>query len=104
MTTRSPGWRLSRRSARPALAFAAALAAAFISPSAAQAGISREEARQWHPDVEAAERYAKSRSTEVSFAIYDMRNRLDAFEGSRSYIMASTFKVMLLAAYLRQDS
>ena len=31
-------------------------------------------------------------------------NRLSAHKGSRSYIMASTFKVMLLAAYLRQDS
>ena len=70
----------------------------------AYAGISPEEARQWHPDSDAAERYAKSRSTDVSFAIYDMRDRLSAFEGSRSYIMASTFKVMLLAAYLRQDS
>ena len=56
------------------------------------------------PDAEAAERYAKSRSTDVSFAIYDMRDRLSAYEGSRSYVMASTFKVMLLAAYLRQDS
>jgi len=70
----------------------------------ANAGISPEEARQWHPGAKAAERYAKSRSTDVSFAIYDMRDRLSAHEGSRSYIMASTFKVMLLAAYLRQDS
>jgi hypothetical protein len=85
-------------------ASAAAVLAAVAAPSAAHAGISAEEARQWHPGVEAAERYAKSRSTDVSFAIYDMRNRLDAYEGSRSYIMASTFKVMLLAAYLRQDS
>jgi hypothetical protein len=80
-----------------------ALVAALV-PSSAHAGISPEEARQWHPGTEAAERYAKSRSTDVSFAIYDMRNRLGAHEGSRGYIMASTFKVMLLAAYLRQDS
>lgn len=93
-----------RPSARPALAVAAALAAAALAPAVSHAGISTEEARQWHPDTQAAERYAKARSTDVSFAIYDMRNRLSAFEGSRSYIMASTFKVMLLAAYLRQDS
>ena len=73
-------------------------------PAVANAGISAEEARQWHPDVRAAERFAKSRSTEVSFAVYDMRNRLSAHEGSHGYVMASTFKVMLLAAYLRQDS
>ena len=88
---------------RPALLLTVALAGLALAPGA-RAGISPEEARQWHPDSEAAERFAKSRSTQVSFAIYDMRDRLSAFEGSRSYIMASTFKVMLLAAYLRQDS
>jgi hypothetical protein len=87
-----------------ALIFIALVAGGAVAPPLAHAGISAEEARQWHPDAEAAERYAKSRSTDVSFAIYDMRNRLSAHEGSRSYIMASTFKVMLLAAYLRQDS
>ncbi|MDQ2675797.1 MAG: class A beta-lactamase-related serine hydrolase [Actinomycetota bacterium] len=75
-----------------------------VAPAAASAGISTEEARQWRPDTQAAERYAKSRSTDVSFAIFDMRNRLSAYEGSHSYVMASTFKVMLLAAYLRQES
>src|SRR5687767_8037225 len=87
-----------------ALIVLALVAAGALVPPSAQAGISPEEARQWHPDTHAAERYARSRSTDVSFAIYDMRNRLAAHEGSRSYIMASTFKVMLLAAYLRQDS
>jgi hypothetical protein len=89
--------------ARLTLLLTVVLASLALAPSA-HAGISPEEARQWHPDSEAAERYAKSRSTDVSFAIYDMRDRLSAHEGSRSYIMASTFKVMLLAAYLRQDS
>jgi hypothetical protein len=83
---------------------AAALAVIASVPSGAGAGISPQEARQWHPDTAAATRYAKSRSTDVSFAIYDMRDRLSAHEGSRAYIMASTFKVMLLVAYLRQDS
>ncbi|MDX6586462.1 MAG: hypothetical protein QOI31_935 [Solirubrobacterales bacterium] len=91
-------------STRRTLTTIAAATIAAIAAPAAQAGISPEEARQWHPGLEGAERYAKSRSTEVSFAIYDMRDRLSAHEGSRSYIMASTFKVMLLAAYLRQDS
>jgi hypothetical protein len=92
---------------RPRLAltaFLAALALAAIAPPGALAGISPAEARQWHPGAKAAARYAKSRSTDVSFDIYDMRDRLSAHEGSRGYIMASTFKVMLLAAYLRQDS
>jgi hypothetical protein len=103
MTTPSLGRRQQRRNARGA-ALVAAIVTAVAAPSGAHAGISPEEARQWHPDVEAAEQYAKSRSTDVSFTIYDMRNRLGAHEGSRSYIMASTFKVMLLVAYLRQDS
>ena len=103
MTTRFLAGRQLRRNARRTV-IAAAILTATIAPTAAQAGISAEEARHWHPDVVAAEQYAKARSTDVSFAIYDMRNRLDAHEGSRSYIMASTFKVMLLAAYLRQDS
>ena len=92
------------RSRTALAALALALAGATISAPGAHAGISPEEARQWHPDAGAAERYASSRSTDVSFAIYDMRDRLSAHEGSRSYIMASTFKVMLLAAYLRQDA
>jgi len=89
---------------RLAIALASSVAALGTAPPGAGAGISPEEARKWHPDTAAATRYAKSRSTQVSFAIYDMRDRLSAHEGSRGYIMASTFKVMLLAAYLRQDS
>ena len=92
------------RARRVLLVLAATAVVAAIAPPAAPAAISPEEARQWHPDLDAAKRYANSRSTDVSFAIYDMRDRLSAHEGSRSYIMASTFKVMLLAAYLRQDS
>jgi len=92
---------MGARLALTGLAAATVLAAI---PPGANAGITNEEARQWHPDTQAAERYAKSRSTEVSFAIYDMRNRLSSHEGSHSYIMASTFKVMLLAGYLRQGS
>ena len=89
---------------RSLLALASLLGAAAVAPPAAHAAITPEEARRWHPDVQAATRYAEARSTDVSFAIYDMRDRLSAYEGSRSYIMASTFKVMLLVAYLRQDS
>ena len=74
--------------ARLTLLLTVVLAGLALAPSA-HAGISPGEARHWHPDSEAAERYAKSRSTEVSFAIYDMRDRLSAHEGSRSYIMAS---------------
>ena len=92
------------RTRRTLIALAACVALGATAPAGAGAGISAEEARQWHPDTAAAERYARSRSTDVSFAIYDMRDRLSSHEASRSYIMASTFKVMLLAAYLRQDS
>ncbi len=92
------------RTRRAITTAAAVLTVAATLPAGASAGISAGEAREWRPDAKAAERYAESRSTAVSFAIYDMRDRLSAHEGSRSYVMASTFKVMLLAAYLRQGS
>lgn len=79
--------------------------AALLIPSAtASASISTAEAKAWHPGVKAAKQFAKARSTDVSFAIYDMRDRLAQEGGAETYVMASTFKVMLLAAYLRQDS
>ncbi|MDQ3759756.1 MAG: class A beta-lactamase-related serine hydrolase [Actinomycetota bacterium] len=79
-----------------------AIGFALSTPLPTEAGISPNEAKAWHPDLAAAARFAESRSTDVSFAIYDMRDRLSAHEGERDYIMASTFKVMLLVAYLRQ--
>ena len=73
--------RTRRRSLRPRLAAVAARRATRASaPRRPASGI---------PDTEAATRYAKSRSTDVSFAIYDMRDRLSSHEGSRGYIMAS---------------
>jgi hypothetical protein len=88
---------------RRAFLVAAAVVCLACTPLAS-AAISNEEARQWRPDVDAATRYANSRSTDVSFAVLDMRDRLRGHEDSRTYVMASTFKVMLLVAYLRQPS
>jgi beta-lactamase class A len=54
--------------------------------------------------VRRAERYAKRRAGEVSFAVIDLDGRMRKFHGSQTAPAASTFKVMLLAAYLRQGS
>lgn len=84
----------------------AALSAALVvlgAPSgvATTERIGADAARAWHPDVRAAKRYAEDRAGEVSFAVFDMRGRLDHWNGGRRYRMASTFKVMLMVAYLR---
>jgi hypothetical protein len=58
----------------------------------------------WRPDVERARRYAKQRTGDVRFAIVDPKGKAYDFHGGRTAPMASTVKVMLLAAYLRQGS
>jgi hypothetical protein len=91
---------MKTRGALALLATAVSLAA----PNATSAAISNEEARAWHPDTQAAREFAESRSTRVSFAIFDMRERLGRGGDVDPFIMASTFKVMLMVAYLRQSS
>lgn len=86
------------------LALAFLTLSALGAPTPAQATVSPQEATEWRPRFQAAKQFARSRSTDVSFELIDMRGRTYGLSGRRSYIMASTFKVMLLAAYLRQDS
>lgn len=59
---------------------------------------------KWQPDVEAARNYAKGRAGGVSFAVVDLQGQLYKFNGGRSTYMASTFKAMMLATYLRRNS
>ena len=54
--------------------------------------------------MRAARDYASSRAGEVSFAVLDLADRTHARGGGKTAAMASTFKVMLMVAYLRQDS
>jgi hypothetical protein len=75
-----------------------------IAASPAAADVSQEEARRWKPDVGAARDYAEARAGQVSFAAFDMQGRLHHERGGNRAPMASTFKVMLMVAYLRQDS
>jgi hypothetical protein len=65
--------------------------------------IGADAARAWHPDTRAARSYAERRAGKVSFAVFDMEGRLDHWGGGARYAMASTFKVMLMVAYLRSD-
>ncbi len=87
---------------RAALAAAAVVASLLAAPAAAD--ITQQEARRWHPGIAAARDYADSRAGHVGFAVFDMLGRLRHHGGGGTAPMASTFKVMLMVAYLRQDS
>ena len=56
---------------------------------------------RWQPHIAAARRYAAGRSGAISFAV-DVGWRDYGSAGSRTAPMASTVKVMLMAAYLRK--
>lgn len=100
------------RSCRGAIAVAALACLAVLPAEASVAAppeptpraITPQEARAWKPDLATARRFADTRTGDVSLALVDMRGRLHESGGYRGYITASTFKVMLLVAYLRQDS
>lgn len=98
------GTRLGRAGRRSALLAALALAAGAqaLGAGAGTARIEGGEARAWEPDVAAARDYARGRAGEVAFAVFDMVGRRHAHHGGGTARMASTFKVMLMAAYLRQ--
>ena len=64
--------------------------------------ITPAEAEAWSPDARPAKHYAKTRAGDVSFSVFDMRGRQREFGGGNSAYMASTFKVMLMVAYLRK--
>jgi hypothetical protein len=60
--------------------------------------------RGWAPRIGAARRYAKRRAGRVSFDVIDHRGRERGHHARRTAPMASTLKVMLMAAYLRRGS
>jgi hypothetical protein len=61
-------------------------------------------AADWSPGVASAKRYARRRAGGVSFSIIGLDRRERGFRARRSAPMASVFKVMLLAAYLRRPA
>jgi hypothetical protein len=65
-----------------------------------------QEAKQgrapWHPHVKSARRYARARAGDVRFAITEFKGRVRGYNVGRSAPMASTYKAMLLVAYLRR--
>ena len=90
-----------------ALAAATLEAGATSPPEAEQARaapITKQEARAWRPDARAARRYANRRTGRVTFTVVDMAGRFHRHDGHHKVPMASTFKVMLMVAYLRQES
>jgi hypothetical protein len=56
----------------------------------------------WRPHVAAARAYAQQRAGEVAFATIDQRGRFRGYRVRDTAPMASTFKVMLMAALLRK--
>jgi hypothetical protein len=90
------------RRARASIALAAAIAAVLPAASV-DANVTGKEARKWKPDMAAARDYAESRIGDVGFAVFDIKGRLHHEGGGGRAHMASTFKVMLMVAYLRQD-
>ena len=93
---------------RASLALALAV---LLAPPPSQAGdaiakrvVTHDEAKSWSPDARPARDYAASRAGDVSFSVFDMRGRQREFGGYGRAYMASTYKVMLLVAYLRRVS
>jgi len=80
--------------ARPSLVLLALLVLS-VAPTSASAA-------RWHPDIAAARRYAQRRAGDVAFAVIDQRGRFRGYHVRETAPMASTFKVMLLAALLRK--
>lgn len=87
------------------LALPAALAAGHVSTAApGERVITQAEAKAWSPDARPAKEYALSRAGDVSFSVFDMQGRQRELSGYSGARMASTFKVMLMVAYLRRAS
>jgi hypothetical protein len=75
-----------------------------VAALAAPAAAATAPPDEWRPDVERARKYAKKRTGDVRFAVIAPSGKRYDFHGGRASPMASTIKVMLLAAYLRQGS
>lgn len=58
----------------------------------------------WVPGMGAAERYARRRSGEISFAVKSPDGRLHGYRGHRVVPAASVLKAMFMTAYLRHPS
>src|SRR5688500_6109239 len=89
---------------RRALALSVTAAVVLLAPpvTANERVITHQEAKSWSPDARPAKEYAQARAGHASFSVFDMRGRQREFGGSGQAYMASTYKVMLLAAYLRR--
>src|SRR5690349_16057514 len=71
-----------------------------VADSTSQAG----SVSGWKPNVASARRYARGRSGRIDFDVIDPQGREYGYHPTRTSPMASTFKVMLLATYLRRPS
>src|ERR671918_67194 len=111
-TRQNPAYRPANGKPRPRGAFLSLVIVAVAIPVAAGAdrvaagptGPTGGDPDAWRPDVQRARTYAMRRTGEVRFAIVDPARRSRDFHGGRTAPMASTVKVMLLAADLRQRS
>ena len=61
-----------------------------------------QQAPSWKPGMRAARDYADGRLGEIAIAVVDPRGRLHTDNAYSTAPMASTFKVMLMVAYLRK--
>jgi hypothetical protein len=73
-----------------------------VSPTLTSAGATGSA--NWSPDVQAARHYAKHRRGRIAFDVIDAQGRERGMRPTRTFPMASTLKVMLMAAYLRRPS
>jgi Beta-lactamase enzyme family len=111
-TRQNPAYRLAKGRAPARGLFLCLVLTALASPLVAGAdraigapiGAPRADPDVWRPDVLRAREYARRRTGDVRFAIVDPERKMRDFHGGRTAPMASTVKVMLLAAYLRQGS
>jgi hypothetical protein len=111
-TRQNPAYRLAKGRAPARGLFLCLVLTALAIPAAAgmdraagaPVGAPRVDPEPWRPDVERARDYARQRTGDVRFAIVDPEGRRRDLHGGRGAPMASTAKVMLLAAYLRQGS
>jgi beta-lactamase class A len=78
------------------------LVAALVASAAAQPSTHRRAG--WQPGVRAAKRYARGRAGEIGFAVVGLDGREHGLHTRMTAPAASVFKVMLLAAYLRQPT